>query len=949
MWEIYAYQNGESLAGIFNAIVALMGSSHYTGAIATAVFCGFFAALLAYAFAPHKLQGWYWLISVTLIFTFLIVPKVTVGIIDKTGGAPVKIIDHVPLGVAALGGITSAVGSVLTTLFETAFQFIPGAGALPAELTYQKNGLLFGNRLIRETGRVVFRDPLFRTDLINFIHNCTMYDLMDGTLKPATFAQSANVWGLMDSPNPARFSTVTTMDSAITIDTCPNIYHILNTRIPAQVERLQGQLAFRLNPTLPAATAMSAIAAQIKQAYVKNQLADASASAADIIRQNALLNAISDTGQMAGQRTHDWASTLLAVGRAKAIAQQNAAWLNGGKVAEQALPVMRNVIEALSYALFPLIVLLLMLSSGQETLLALKAYAALLIWIQLWSPLYAILNYMGSLYAAYDLAAAADLGNGSKVLSLQTAAGIYRNALSGEATVGYLVISIPMIAWGVVQRLATAATTLAAGVSALQASLARTSSEAAAGNLSLGNVTQDQMRLSPNRTSAFMNTWQDDASGDTFSAHALNGRTAVSLLRNQGYATHTVTTRVSKAEVAQADRQVESAGQEVLSARTERAAIFTSLLSQSVGHVRTTQSQQGASQRQEQQHSKTLTHLDKITQALSETSGLTYTQVAQLAFGAAASLGANNQKKKKEEDGQDDQDEDESEEEDNHKIIGVGVHAEAKKRYQARLTAEQQQVLNALTAEQISAFKQFGEQVTQSANTANSSTSRSDDSHGLAAQLVTATTRLKQAEAALAVQISYQERLSSAHEQAEALTLDVAQDPHNLGMFMRYVEHYGGTTASALAMFDAELARQGLKPNQTLSDGTAMPISFGAIQAEQATHLADLKRYPDPNTVSQYQRQHIPRKTLLMWHPLPEPETPVAITAEVQAAEQRLQQTIQTQVQTHEQTTAIHASSAGIVSTKKSLLKRAGQQLGQDAKSALDQTRQQIKRWFKHR
>ena len=91
------------------------------------------------------------------------------------------------------------------------------------------------------------------------------------------------------------------------------------------------------------------------------------------------------------------------------MAQQNAAWLNAGKVAEQALPVFRNVIEAITYALFPLLVLLMLLTSGRETMLAFKGYAAVLIWIQLWPPLYAVLNYMASIYAAYDLAAAADL------------------------------------------------------------------------------------------------------------------------------------------------------------------------------------------------------------------------------------------------------------------------------------------------------------------------------------------------------------------------------------------------------------------------------------------------------------------------------------------------------------------------------------------------------------
>ena len=118
---------------------------------------------------------------------------------------------------------------------------------------------MFGNRLIRETGNVVFQDPGFRTDLINFIHNCTTYDLVDGTLDPATFSSSGDVWPLMASPNPARFSTLTGA-TGISIDTCPNVYLNLNGRLPAQITRIQGRLAFQLNPTLPSATAAAAIA-----------------------------------------------------------------------------------------------------------------------------------------------------------------------------------------------------------------------------------------------------------------------------------------------------------------------------------------------------------------------------------------------------------------------------------------------------------------------------------------------------------------------------------------------------------------------------------------------------------------------------------------------------------------------------------------------------------------
>lgn len=141
-------------------------------------------------------------------------------------------------------------------------------------------------------------------------------------------------------------------------------------------------------------------------------------------------------------------------------------------------------------------------------------------------------HYMASAYAAYDLAAASELGTGIKALS----SGIYSRAISGEAVVGYLSISIPFIAWASLKRMETVGTALVGGLSGLQAALSGAMSWAALGNTSMGNVTMDQMQLSPNRSSAFMSRWQDDMSGDSFTAGVLGGRTAVGLLRNQGYA-----------------------------------------------------------------------------------------------------------------------------------------------------------------------------------------------------------------------------------------------------------------------------------------------------------------------------------------------------------------------------------------------------------------------------
>ena len=111
MWEVFAYHNSEALAGIFNAIAAIMASGTYVSAIAAVAFCGFAVAMVAYMFQPEKLVGWRWLVSIVLIYGVLFVPRVTVAVVDKTGGTPNRVIANVPFGMAALGGLTSTIGN----------------------------------------------------------------------------------------------------------------------------------------------------------------------------------------------------------------------------------------------------------------------------------------------------------------------------------------------------------------------------------------------------------------------------------------------------------------------------------------------------------------------------------------------------------------------------------------------------------------------------------------------------------------------------------------------------------------------------------------------------------------------------------------------------------------------------------------------------------------------
>lgn len=912
MWEIYAYQNSASLFGVFNAAAAIHASGDYMSALAAVAFCGFVAALIAYAFAPEKLQGWKWLATVVLVFSLLIVPKVTVGIVDKTGSAPVQVVDNVPLGAALLGSLTSTIGHTLTGLFETAFQVIPGAGALPSELTYERNGLMFGNRLIRETGNVAFQDPNFRTDLINFIHNCTTYDLLDGTISPATFSASDDVWPLMATPNPARFTPITSA-SGSTIETCPTAYLNLGGRLPAQLSRIQGQLAFQLNPTLPSTAAASVIAGQIQQAYMKNSIASASSTAADLIRQNAMLNAIADTGKIVGQKVNDPAAMVLAVGRAQGVAQQNAAWINAGKVAEQALPVFRNVIEAVSYALFPLFVLLLLLTSGKESMMAFKGYASILIWIQLWPPLYAVLNYMASIYASYDIAAAADLGTGLKGLTLQTASSIYSRTISGEAVVGYLSITIPLLAWAALKRMENFGSAMVGGLSGLQAMLGASTGSSALGNTSLGNVSMDQLRLAPNRTSAFMSSLQSDTTGDTFSSNALTGRTAVSLLRNQGFASRVVSMRVSEQDVQQAGRQVDAARGEAVAATTERSTALSEVFSRGLSKLRSTRNSQGSTSSSFEQLGDTLNKMDQVVQTVAQSTGLSQAQVARLAFGAAAQIGINTG------------------------VFKGGLQTGLDKSYQSSLSAQEQKALSSLSGEQLVAFKQFGDRVSRDSSLVNAISSDASEAREMSARLSSTHARSERADASLADRTSFAERVSSAYEKGEAISIDIAQDPHNMEMFLRYAQTYGGNSASAHALMSAELARQSLRPNRALHDGSNLPASFGEVRDLHQQQLKDATLAPDLAAAHRSNRSATAGFGSDATRPLTqrtEPPSPVREDVRQQAAQLRGE--VAAKRSDFDGKAEIVKTDDGTLASKKSLLLQSTKQVYRDGEATLD-------------
>jgi conjugal transfer mating pair stabilization protein TraG len=140
--------------------------------------------------------------------------------------------------------------------------------------------------------------------------------------------------------------------------------------------------------------------------------------------------------------------------------------------------------------------------------MAIRSFAMSLVWIQLWPPLYAILNYVATLASARNLEAAAKMGTVAQGLALETAASIYSGAVSDQAIAGYMVISIPIIATAIIKggEVAFQAVT---GVGAVQSAASSEAAATSKGSITQNAVSMDQQQLAPTRSSAFMSTTSD--------------------------------------------------------------------------------------------------------------------------------------------------------------------------------------------------------------------------------------------------------------------------------------------------------------------------------------------------------------------------------------------------------------------------------------------------------
>ncbi|MFC3096190.1 conjugal transfer protein TraG N-terminal domain-containing protein [Alteraurantiacibacter palmitatis] len=477
MVEIFTVGGGDYLVNVFQAVAAWTGNGGYKSLLQVVMVMGLALSAITLAFNQDWRAWINWFLGATLIYSCLMVPRLDVRVTDRInpGLAPATV-SNVPLGLALMASFTSQIGDYLTGSAEVVF-------ALPGDLNYSKNGMIYGARLYDATRSLRISDPEFAANLDEHFRQCVFYDVLLGRYSMKELAESGDIWSTIAPGSQARAQRFLTRDAgtgAVTanIVTCREAYGALNAQWASLVDSMGTVFGRQLYPNQTATLAKAKLFADLPVAY--QYLTGVSSSATDIFKQTLTINAMSQA--MHSMSAATGAGNVDVYAQTRADIQTERTY---GSIASNAMkwvPLLNIVLTVLFYALFPVLFpLFLMPKTGP---MALKGYITGFFYLAAWGPLFVILHMMLMVKGSADMTAA----TGANGISLASFTGMADVNSDIGLLAGYLIASVPFLAGGVAKGAMAISHHATSYLNPSQNAAEEAAREASTGNVSLGNT-----------------------------------------------------------------------------------------------------------------------------------------------------------------------------------------------------------------------------------------------------------------------------------------------------------------------------------------------------------------------------------------------------------------------------------------------------------------------------
>lgn len=527
-WDLYVFGNAYVVKEVFEGIALLMtgeGSGFKTLLLFMATL-GFLALAVGAGFDPGKnllkmftyiLVAWFVSYTSTSLTANVVISD---PVVDRTTDYRLT---GIPAIVVLPAALTSQVGVTFTRFIETYF-----GGVVSPSFTISSGGQfnLF-NRMIQETSQYTFRSPSLKKTISAYNTNCVIPAIVTGKFKGKdargnelagveAMTKSANYVETLGSANlnailtpyyfedtPENRARITKAANSIaqlkglSIDSSA-IANGLLVPCSAAYEFMAVDMSTQADALLKASSeawAKTGVQVPLENVY-KDMLARAAVGQTDtrgslsspngFILQQAALNTLNGSFREAAIQTGN-SELLQASALAQAEQNQKSSWVAGFQVFNNMTGYVFTVLQVFIYALTPIIVVSMLIPGLGRTLVT--NYLQILIWLTLWNPMLAIVNFILTLFGSEGFANAIKvdgLNYESKALASERASDLVIAAQ-------FLGTMVPLLAWGIVKGAMAFTEFIQHGVGSSMAASA--GAAAASGNLSMNNMGMDSVKM----------------------------------------------------------------------------------------------------------------------------------------------------------------------------------------------------------------------------------------------------------------------------------------------------------------------------------------------------------------------------------------------------------------------------------------------------------------------
>jgi hypothetical protein len=474
VFTVNCYASGEFLRLVFNGIASIFGDASYLVAMNIAALLGFVAILTRSAFDRTALHNFRWFIVMIFFYMAAIVPKVSVRVNDRILPGDSATVDNVPIGLAATAGVFSEIGDWLARSFEQAFSLPYGA------VEYSGNGLLFAHRLLAALQSTSLPEGTTKNNFVEFFKSCVVLDGIGQhrfTWEDVRRSTDLMTFFSERTAQHAAFFSYSDGSASALLPCRDGFRDHVRPDIEAMEEDLLRQSSLPLLGTLhDLGRARNSMSDNIADAV--DYLTGVTSTSTDLVMQHALLNAL-DNARMSMAQELGASALMQGYALSKAELERKTTYQAMGKIASDKLPLLKNLFEAFLYAIFPIIALMAIVMPTKVSF----AYAKALLWINLWAPAYALLHFAATFHSNLVMPDIASLYSG---MTAAAQGPLLQHNADVVATVGYLALSIPMIAWLLVSQSGAMAAHFAGRVlEGYDRSVGSAAGEAAAGNMEM--------------------------------------------------------------------------------------------------------------------------------------------------------------------------------------------------------------------------------------------------------------------------------------------------------------------------------------------------------------------------------------------------------------------------------------------------------------------------------